>query len=65
MSGYKIPEWAYEATGYALENHIISVADLGGFMTASGQATMQPAKMWLSFLGAHLVQTILLKTIRR
>lgn len=36
MSGYKIPEWAYEATGYALENQIISVTDLGGFMTASG-----------------------------
>lgn len=36
MSGYKVPEWAYEAISYALENKIISVTDLAGFMTTKG-----------------------------
>ncbi|MGE4214561.1 MAG: S-layer homology domain-containing protein, partial [Anaerotignaceae bacterium] len=36
MSGYKIPEWAHEAVSYALENQMISVTDLGGFMTTKG-----------------------------
>lgn len=36
MSGYKIPEWAHEAISYALENQMISVTDLGGFMTTKG-----------------------------
>lgn len=36
MSGYKIPEWAHEAISYALENQMISVTDLGGFMTTTG-----------------------------
>jgi S-layer homology domain. len=36
MSGYKIPEWAHEAVSYALENQIINITDLSGFMTSSG-----------------------------
>ncbi|MDD3570086.1 MAG: S-layer homology domain-containing protein [Lachnospiraceae bacterium] len=36
MSGYKIPEWAHEAVSYALENQIISITDLSGFMTTKG-----------------------------
>lgn len=36
MSGYKIPEWAHEAVSYALENQVINITDLSGFMTSSG-----------------------------
>lgn len=34
MKGYKIPTWAYESVSYALDNNIVSVADISRFMKA-------------------------------
>lgn len=35
MSGYHIPEWAYESTAYCLENNILSINDISKFMKDS------------------------------
>ena len=36
MSGNKIPEWAYPAVSYGLDNGIVSISDVSRFMSASG-----------------------------
>ncbi len=44
MEGYHLPEWAYEAVAYGLEEGIVTVGDLSGFMkndTTSNQATRE------------------------
>ncbi len=35
MSGYNIPEWAYDAVAYGLENNIISANDVSRFVTGT------------------------------
>ena len=37
MAGYKVPAWAYEATAYCLENKIVLVNELQGFVGADGK----------------------------
>ncbi len=36
MSGYKIPSWAYECVAYGLENGIVTISDIPGFISSSG-----------------------------
>ena len=36
MSGYKIPSWAYECVAYGLENGIVTISDIPGFINSSG-----------------------------
>ncbi len=36
MNGYKIPEWAHECVAYGLENGIVTISDIPGFITSSG-----------------------------
>ena len=36
MEGYQIPEWAYQAISYALEDEVVSVSDLSKFIASSG-----------------------------
>ena len=36
MEGYQIPEWAYQAISYALEEEIVSVSDLSKFIASGG-----------------------------
>ena len=38
MEGYDIPQWAYEAVAYGLEQEIITVGDLDGFMKGDGSS---------------------------
>lgn len=50
MSGYKIPSWAYEAVAYGLENGIVTISDIPGFVNASGasvNATRQDVAIML------------------
>lgn len=35
IAGYNVPEWAYEAVAYSLENKIISTSELRSFMSSS------------------------------
>ena len=36
MSGYKIPSWAYNCVAYGLENGIVTISDIPGFINSSG-----------------------------
>ncbi len=50
MSGYKIPSWAYEAVAYGLENGIVTINDIPGFITSKGtsaNATRQDVAIML------------------
>ena len=50
MSGYKIPVWAYEAVAYGLENGIVTISDIPGFVSSSGanvNATRQDVAIML------------------
>lgn len=50
MSGYKIPSWAYDAVAYGLENSIVTINDIPGFITSKGtnaNATRQDVAIML------------------
>ncbi len=36
MNGYKIPTWAHEAVAYGLENKIVTISEIPGFVNSSG-----------------------------
>ncbi|MCI8342180.1 MAG: S-layer homology domain-containing protein [Firmicutes bacterium] len=55
MSGYKIPQWAQEATAYCLENQIITVSDLPGFMNADGSSRAATREMVAYVIGKGMV----------
>ena len=38
LEGYKIPQWAREAAAYCLENGLVDVDDIGGFMDSAGKS---------------------------
>jgi len=44
MSGYKIPDWAQPAVAYGLENGIVTISDIPGFVNASGSATVRATR---------------------
>ena len=50
MSGYKIPSWAYDCVAYGLENGIVTISDIPGFISSSGasvNATRQDVAIML------------------
>ncbi|MCI8342124.1 MAG: S-layer homology domain-containing protein [Firmicutes bacterium] len=44
MNGYKIPSWVQPAVAYGLENNIITISDIPGFVTSSGSATVNATR---------------------
>ena len=38
MNGYKIPTWAHQAVAYGLENKVVTISEIPGFVNSSGAA---------------------------
>ena len=44
MNGYKIPTWAQPAVAYGLENGIVTISDIPGFVDSKGNATVNATR---------------------
>ena len=44
MNGYKIPSWAHPAVAYGLENGIVTISDIPGFVSSSGNASVRATR---------------------
>ena len=44
MNGYKIPTWAQPAVAYGLENGIVTISDIPGFVDSKGSANVNATR---------------------
>ena len=50
MNGYKIPTWAHQAVAYGLENKVVTISEIPGFVNSSGATGSVPNQRKLSGL---------------
>lgn len=57
MNSYKIPTWAQPAIAYGLENSIITISDIPGFVDSKGSASVKATRQDVAMMFGRALQS--------